>query len=118
MASRALPAKLTYGLRRELIGFSLCLRRRVLHRRLAAALTARPLSHVRRSGVAMSGAGPPAIADFDPVQYLAHHGFRARDDLPAGQPLWTFQWIEGGWLLAVALILVAVTVWRVRCRAT
>src|SRR5215475_2886314 len=57
MASRALPAKLTYGLRRELIGFSLCLRRRVLHRRLTAAPTARPLSHVRQSGVAMSASG-------------------------------------------------------------
>jgi hypothetical protein len=31
---------------------------------------------------------------------------------------WTFQFIEGGWLLALSLLLIAATVWLVRHRAT
>ena len=30
---------------------------------------------------------------------------------------WSFQWIEGGWLLALSLLLIAATVWLVRRRA-
>ena len=30
---------------------------------------------------------------------------------------WAFQWIEGGWLLALSVLLIAVTVWLVRRRA-
>jgi hypothetical protein len=30
---------------------------------------------------------------------------------------WTFQFIEGGWLLALSLLLLAATVWLVRRRA-
>ena len=30
---------------------------------------------------------------------------------------WPFQWIEGGWLLALSVLLIAVTVWLVRRRA-
>jgi len=32
--------------------------------------------------------------------------------------LWAFQWIEGGWLLALSVLLIAATVWLVRRRAT
>jgi hypothetical protein len=32
--------------------------------------------------------------------------------------LWTFQWIEAGWLLALSAVLIAATVWLVRHRAT
>ena len=31
---------------------------------------------------------------------------------------WPFQWIEGGWLLAPSVLLIAATVWLVRRRAT
>jgi hypothetical protein len=37
--------------------------------------------------------------------------------LPAGGRYWHFQFIEGGWLLALSLILLAATVWLVRRRA-
>jgi len=30
---------------------------------------------------------------------------------------WPFQWIEGGWLLALSALLIAATVWLVRRRA-
>ena len=35
---------------------------------------------------------------------------------PASQ-FWPFQWIEGGWLLALSALLVATTIWLVRPRA-
>ena len=30
---------------------------------------------------------------------------------------WPFQWIEGGWLLALSVLLIAATIWLVRHRA-
>jgi hypothetical protein len=35
----------------------------------------------------------------------------------SGSRFWAFQWIEGGWLLALSVLLIAVTVWLVRRRA-
>jgi hypothetical protein len=35
---------------------------------------------------------------------------------PAGR-FWPFQWIEGAWLLALSLSLIAATVWLVHRRA-
>jgi hypothetical protein len=32
-------------------------------------------------------------------------------------PFWPFQLIEGGWLLALSLLLIAATIWLVRRRA-
>jgi hypothetical protein len=66
-----------------------------------------------------AGPGPTAAPDnVDPVQYLAHHGFTyVTTYQPAGR-FWPFQWIEGGWLLALSLLLLAATVWLVRRRAT
>jgi hypothetical protein len=39
------------------------------------------------------------------------------DQLPAGQPVRPFQWIESGWLLALSALLIAATIWLVRRRA-
>ena len=66
-----------------------------------------------------TGPGPSNVPDgFDPVQYLAHHGFTQLTTYqPAGR-FWPFQWIEGGWLLALSLLLMVTTVWLVRRRAT
>ena len=66
-----------------------------------------------------AGPGPTTVPDgFDPVQYLAHHGFTHLTTYqPAGR-FWPFQWIEGGWLLALSLLLIATTVCLVRRRAT
>jgi hypothetical protein len=41
-------------------------------------------------------------------------------DLGVRQPasrFWPFQWIEGGWLLALSALLIAATIWLVRRRA-
>lgn len=53
----------------------------------------------------------------DPSQYLLQHGY---DQVTSYQPdgrYWTFQWIEFGWLIALAAILLGVTLWLLRRRA-
>jgi len=51
------------------------------------------------------------------TQYLIQHGYLHWTSYqPAGR-FWPFQWIEGGWLLALSVLLIAVTVWLVRRRA-
>ena len=52
-----------------------------------------------------------------PVQYLIHHGYAQLTTYQPASRFWPFQWIEGGWLLALSLLLMAATVWRVRRRA-
>jgi hypothetical protein len=48
---------------------------------------------------------------------LAQHGYTQWTSYqPAGR-FWPFQWIEGGWLLALSALLIAATVWLVRRRA-
>jgi hypothetical protein len=52
------------------------------------------------------------------VQYLSQHGFTQWISYQPASRFWPFQWIEGGWLLALSVLLIAVTVWLVRRRAT
>ena len=62
--------------------------------------------------------GPSTPLNFeDPVQYLIQHGYTQLTTYQPASRFWTFQWIEGGWLLALSLLLIATTVWRVRRRA-
>jgi hypothetical protein len=62
--------------------------------------------------------GPGTPDNFDPVQYLAHHGFTQVTVYQPASRFWPFQWIEGGWLLALALLLTFATLWLIRRRAT
>jgi ABC-type transport system involved in multi-copper enzyme maturation permease subunit len=48
---------------------------------------------------------------------LVHHGYTHWISYQPGSRLWPFQWIEGGWLLALSAALIAATVWLVRRRA-
>jgi hypothetical protein len=59
----------------------------------------------------------PATAETtNPVQYLLHHGITfSASYQPAGR-FWPFQWIEGGWLLALSLLLMAAAVCLVHRR--
>ena len=57
----------------------------------------------------------PEVHQRDAVPHPAR--VHAVDQLPAGSRFWPFQWIEGGWLLALSVLLIAVTVWLVRRRA-
>jgi hypothetical protein len=52
----------------------------------------------------------------DPVTYLLHHGYTQWTSYqPAGR-YWTFQWIEFGWLIALATLLLAASFLLVRGR--
>ncbi len=61
--------------------------------------------------------GPATPSNLDPVQYLMQHGYAQLTTYQAASHFWPFQWIEGGWLLALSLILIASAVWLVRRRA-
>ncbi len=52
------------------------------------------------------------------TQYLNQHGYVQWTSYQPGSRFWPFQWIEGGWLLALSVLLIAATVWLVRRRAT
>jgi hypothetical protein len=54
---------------------------------------------------------------FSPAQCLAQHGYTRWTSYQPGSRFWPFQWIEGGWLLALSVLLIAATVWLVRRRA-
>jgi ABC-type transport system involved in multi-copper enzyme maturation permease subunit len=53
----------------------------------------------------------------DPVGYLAQHGYTQWTSYQPASRFWPFQLIEGGWLLALSLLLIAATIWLVRHRA-
>jgi hypothetical protein len=52
-----------------------------------------------------------------PEQLLAQHGYTHWISYQPASRFWPFQWIEGGWLLALSVLLIAATVWLVRRRA-
>jgi hypothetical protein len=66
---------------------------------------------------------PPSAVGFgkpSPVsitQCVAQHGYTQWTSYQPGSRFWPFQWIEGGWLLALSVLLIAATVWLVRRRA-
>jgi ABC-type transport system involved in multi-copper enzyme maturation permease subunit len=49
---------------------------------------------------------------------LLHHGYTQWTSYQPGSRFWPFQWIEGGWLLALSVLLIAATIWLVGRRAT
>jgi hypothetical protein len=51
------------------------------------------------------------------AQCFAQHGYTQRTNYQLASRLRPFQWIEGGWLLALSALLIAETVWLVRRRA-
>jgi hypothetical protein len=50
-------------------------------------------------------------------QCFAQHGYTQLTKYQPASRFWAFQSIEGGWLLALSVLLIAVTVWLVRRRA-
>ncbi|MBV9448836.1 MAG: hypothetical protein JO345_23355 [Streptosporangiaceae bacterium] len=51
------------------------------------------------------------------TQCLAQHGYTQWTSYQPASRFWPFQWIEGGWLLALSALLIAVTVFLVQRRA-
>ena len=56
-------------------------------------------------------------SQLSPPQCLTQHGYTWWASYQPGSRFWPFQWIEGGWLLALSVLLIAATVWLVRRRA-
>ena len=61
--------------------------------------------------------GPATPPSIDPLHYLVQHGYTLLTTYQPASRFWAFQWIEGGWLLALSVLLIASTVWLVRRRA-
>jgi hypothetical protein len=61
--------------------------------------------------------GTEAVQHVNPITLLLHHGYRLSVSYQPESRFWHFQLVEGGWLLALSLILLAATVWLVRRRA-
>ncbi|MCW2783751.1 MAG: hypothetical protein JWP74_268 [Marmoricola sp.] len=55
-------------------------------------------------------------ADVDPTQYLLQHGYTQITSYQPDGRYWTFQWIETGWLAALALLLLGAAFWLLRRR--
>jgi ABC-2 family transporter protein len=51
------------------------------------------------------------------AQCVAQHGYTRWTSYQPASRFWPFQWIEGGWLLALSVLLIAATIWLVRRRA-
>jgi hypothetical protein len=63
--------------------------------------------------------GAPAGSTLvSPAQCLSRYGYTEWTTYQPGNRYWPFQVIEGGWLLALSVLLIAATVWLVRRRAT
>jgi hypothetical protein len=60
-------------------------------------------------------AGQPKVLTL--AQCVAQHGYTQWTSYQPASRFWAFQWIEGGWLLALSVLLIAATVWLVRRRA-
>jgi len=60
------------------------------------------------------GHGPKAVGL---AECLTQHGYTQWTSYQPASRFWAFQWIEGGWLLVLSVLLIAVTVWLVRRRA-
>jgi hypothetical protein len=54
----------------------------------------------------------------DSTRCLAQHGYTHWTSYQPGSRFWPLQWIEGGWLLALSILLLAATIWLVHRRAT
>jgi hypothetical protein len=61
--------------------------------------------------------GPYKQSQETVTQCLVQHGYTQWTSYQPGSRFWPFQWIEGGWLLALSVLLIAATVWLVRRRA-
>ena len=62
-----------------------------------------------------TGRGKPSVGTL--AQCLAQHGYTQWTSYQPASRFWPFQWIEGGWLLALSVLLIAATIWLVRRRA-
>ena len=64
-----------------------------------------------------AGPGKEGISLEAVAQCLARHGYTQWTIYQPASRFWPFQWIQGGWQLALSALLIAATVWLVQRRA-
>ncbi len=77
----------------------------------------RAVNHFCAGGITFNGRRAAGASNGSPAQCLSQHGYTLWTSYQPGSRFWPFQWIEGGWLLALSVLLIAATVWLVRHRA-
>jgi hypothetical protein len=83
----------------------------------SVAFTGRPPADLAQQLCPPSTVGPGKPSSGTIAQCFVNHGYTLWISYqPAGR-FWPFQWIEGAWLLALSLSLIAATVWLVHRRA-
>jgi hypothetical protein len=82
---------------------------------LNTALRAAGVQQINVGGGGKSTPATPGVGA-DPVTYLRHHGYTQWTSYQPSGRYWTFQWIEFGWLTALAVLLLTVTLLLVRRR--
>jgi hypothetical protein len=65
----------------------------------------------------LGGKGGGIPQSLEVTDYLTQHGYTLWTTYQPASRFWPFQWIEGGWLLALSVLLIGATVWLVRRRA-
>ena len=82
------------------------------------AFAGRPPLNLLQQFCPPSAVGPGKPSPGTLAQCLSRHGYTQWTSYQPASRFWPFQWIEGGWLLALSVLLIAATVWLVRRRAT
>jgi len=74
---------------------------------------------LRKAPALVSGklGGGPNLHSLAAWQYLVKRGYVQVTSYQPADRFWTFQWIEGVWLLALSAALISMSVWLVRRRA-
>jgi len=73
-----------------------------------------PRSLIQACASPPTGGGKSAPVSL--YQCFVQHGYTQLTRYQPASRFWPFQWIEGGWLLALSILLIAITVWLVRRR--
>ena len=73
-----------------------------------------PVVHSSKEGAIAAQKLPTNLHVF---HYLTQHGYTFWTSYQPGSRFWPVQWIEGGWLLTLSVLLIAATVWFVLRRA-
>jgi hypothetical protein len=89
---------------------------RVGTRELNAVLRAGHVQQIQNHGGGKITATAGRGQGTDPFTYLLQHGYNQWTSYQRANRYWTFQWIEFGWLTALALILIAATLLLLRHR--
>jgi hypothetical protein len=68
--------------------------------------------------VAGKEGGGPNLHALSAWQYLVQRGYTQVTTYQPATRFWAFQWVEAGWLLGLSVLLIVITLWLVRRRAT